>query len=31
MNLVDKHSKGTHWVPLFVDGNAAVYFGFFML
>ena len=29
INLYDKNSKGTHWVPLFVDRNTAVYFDSF--
>ena len=26
INLDDKQSEGIHWVSLFADGNAAVYF-----
>ena len=29
INLDDKNSKGTHWVSLFIDRNAAVYFDLF--
>ena len=29
INLDDKDSKGTHWVPLFIERNLAVYFEFF--
>ena len=25
INLVDKQSKGTHWVSLFIDKNMAAY------
>ena len=28
-NLDDKKSKGTHWIPLFINKNVAVYFDFF--
>ena len=26
INLGDKKSKGTHWIPLFIDRNITVYF-----
>ena len=29
INLDDKNSKSTHWVSLFIDRNAAVYFDSF--
>ena len=29
INLDDKNSTGTHWVPLFIDRNTAVYFDSF--
>ena len=29
INLDDKNSTGTHWVPLFIDKNTAVYFDSF--
>ena len=29
INLDDKKSKGTHWVPFFIDKNTALYFGSF--
>ena len=29
MNIDGKHSKATHWVSLFVDRNAVVYFDSF--
>ena len=29
INLDNKKSKGTHWVPLFIDRKLAVYFGLF--
>ena len=29
INLDDKKSKGTHWIPLFINKNVAVYFDFF--
>ena len=29
INLDDKNSNGTYWVPLFVDNNLAVYFDSF--
>ena len=29
INLDDKNSKGTYWVSLFINKNAAVYFGSF--
>ena len=29
INLDDKQSKETHWVSLFIDGKAAVYFDIF--
>ena len=28
-NLLDKESKGTHWVSLFIDRNTEVYFDSF--
>ena len=29
INIDDKKSKGTHWVPLFFDRNTVVYFDSF--